>query len=91
MLFRSEEIGAAYCWGPNTDGEVGSEPVGSTVRYNLPTPVSGGLRFMTLAAGQSTYCGITISETIACWGRGTSGELGSGHEDSSTPVPVPGL
>jgi alpha-tubulin suppressor-like RCC1 family protein len=86
-----EKNGAAYCWGPNTDGEVGTEPVGSTVRYDLPTPVSGGLRFTTLAAGQSSYCGITTSETSACWGRGASGELGSGHEDSSTPVVVPGL
>ena len=86
-----EENGAAYCWGPNTDGEVGTEPVGSTIRYDLPTPVSGGLRFTSLAAGQSSYCGVTTSETIACWGRGTSGELGSGHEDSSTPVPVPRL
>lgn len=86
-----EEGGAAYCWGPNTDGEVGTEPVGSTVRYDLPTPVSGGLRFTKLAAGQNAYCGITTSETIACWGRGTSGELGSGHSDSSQPITVPGL
>ena len=85
-----EENGAAYCWGPNSDGEVGTEPVGSTVRYDLPTPVSGGLRFTRLAAGQSTYCGITTSETIACWGRGASGELGSGHSDSARPITIPG-
>lgn len=86
-----EENGVAYCWGPNSDGEVGTEPVGSTVRYDLPTPVSGGLRFTNLAAGQSSYCGITTSATIACWGRGTSGELGTGHEDSARPITVPGL
>jgi len=86
-----EESGAAYCWGPNSDGEIGTEPVGSTVRYDLPTPVSGGLRFTMLAAGQSSYCGITTSETIACWGQGTSGQLGSGHVDSSRPVQVPGI
>ena len=86
-----EENGDAYCWGPNSNGEVGTEPSGSTVRYNLPTAVSGGLRFTALAAGQSSYCGITTSEAIACWGQGTSGQLGSGHQDSSIPVSVPGL
>jgi alpha-tubulin suppressor-like RCC1 family protein len=86
-----DESGAAYCWGPNSDGEVGTEPVGSTIRYNLPTPVSGGLRFTVLAPGQSTYCGITSTDSVVCWGRGASGELGSGHEDSSTPVAVSGL
>src|SRR6185295_4546905 len=81
--------GVAYCWGPNTNGAVGTEPTGSTVRFDLPTPVSGGLHFSSLAPGQSTYCGITTAETLACWGRGTSGELGTGHEDSSQPVSVP--
>lgn len=83
--------GTAYCWGPNSHGEIGTEPVGSTVRYNLPTPVSGGLRFRALAAGSSTFCGITTSDGVACWGRGTSGELGSGEEDSTQPLAVPGL
>lgn len=83
--------GSAYCWGPNSDGEVGTEPIGSTVRFDLPTAVSGGLHFTALAPGHSTYCGITTSDGIACWGRGTSGELGSGHEDSTWPVPVSGM
>jgi alpha-tubulin suppressor-like RCC1 family protein len=86
-----EENGVAYCWGPNSNGEIGTEPSGSTVRYNLPTAVSGGLRFTALAAGQSSYCGMTTSEAVACWGRGTSGQLGSGHQDSSMPLVVPGL
>jgi alpha-tubulin suppressor-like RCC1 family protein len=86
-----DQGGVAYCWGPNSDGAVGTEPTGSTIRFNLPTPVSGGLRFTTLAPGQGTYCGITTAETIACWGRGTSGELGVGHQDSSQPVTVPAL
>jgi alpha-tubulin suppressor-like RCC1 family protein len=81
--------GVAYCWGPNSNGAVGTEPTGSTVRFDLPTPVSGGLHFVSLAPGQSTYCGITTAEMIACWGRGTSGELGTGHQDSSQPVSLP--
>ncbi len=83
--------GAAYCWGPNSSGAVGTEPVGSTVRFDLPTPVSGGHRFTSLVAGQQTYCGRTMADDIVCWGRGRSGELGAGHEDSSAPVSVPNL
>ncbi|HET9466234.1 MAG TPA: hypothetical protein VFO71_11930 [Gemmatimonadales bacterium] len=79
--------GSAYCWGPNSYGEIGTEPIGSTVRFDLPTAVSGGLRFTALAPGRSTYCGITTSETIVCWGRAISGDL----PDNAQPVTVPGL
>jgi alpha-tubulin suppressor-like RCC1 family protein len=81
--------GAAYCWGPNPNGEIGMEPVGSLQRFDQPVPVSGGLRFQTLEAGTSTYCGITEEQTVFCWGRGEFGELGSGHQNSATPVAVP--
>lgn len=86
-----DQNGVAYCWGANSNGAVGREPVGSTIRFDLPSLVSGGLRFTHLAPGTGTYCGATTSEDIMCWGRGSSGELSIGHEDSATPVSVPGL
>jgi alpha-tubulin suppressor-like RCC1 family protein len=83
--------GAAYCWGPNGNGEVGREPVGSTVRFDQPVEASGGLRFSSLAGGSGSYCGITTEGSTVCWGRGTEGQLGSGTQDRSSPVVVPGL
>jgi alpha-tubulin suppressor-like RCC1 family protein len=79
---------AAYCWGPNPDGEIGTEPVGGLQRFDQPVAVSGGLRFQTLEAGSSTYCGITQDDRVFCWGRGESGELGAGHSNSAAPVAV---
>jgi hypothetical protein len=33
--------------------------------------------------------GATADETTVCWGRGISGELGSGSDNSTAPVPLP--
>jgi alpha-tubulin suppressor-like RCC1 family protein len=83
-----DTAGAAYCWGANANGEIGTEPVGSLARFDEPVAVSGGLRFELLAPGGSTYCGITAEEAVYCWGRGENGELGAGHSNSSSPVVV---
>jgi alpha-tubulin suppressor-like RCC1 family protein len=83
--------GAAYCWGPNSNGEIGREPVGTSVRFDEPAAVSGGLRFTEVTGGSGSYCGITTTGATVCWGRGTEGQLGSGTEDSASPVVVPGL
>ncbi len=80
--------GVAYCWGPNVSGEIGTTPVGSLQRFDQPVAVSGGLRFQTLAPGNSTYCGIIDDGGTVCWGRGEFGEFGAGHDNSTSPVAV---
>ncbi|MBA3659830.1 MAG: hypothetical protein H0W67_09555 [Gemmatimonadales bacterium] len=72
-------------------GEVGVEPAGSTVHYDEPVAVSRGHRFAALTGGAGSYCGITTAEETVCWGRGSSGELGSGHEDRTAVTAVPGF
>jgi alpha-tubulin suppressor-like RCC1 family protein len=84
-----DKEGTAYCWGANLNGEVGREPVGSLQRFDQPVAVSGGLRFEILRPGYGTYCGITAVGKTVCWGRGEYGELGRGHTNSTSPVPVP--
>jgi len=53
-------------------------------------PVSGGLTFMAVTAGWSSFtCGVTTAHAAYCWGAG--GYLGNGTNTSSTtPVSVSG-
>jgi hypothetical protein len=85
--------GAAYCWG--NDAREGTLGDNSTVNSVNPQPVSGGLKFSSLASG-ATYgyvCGVTTNGTPYCWGNGTNGELGNGSPNGvidSTPQLVSG-
>lgn len=83
--------GVASCWGDNTYGQIGD---GTTVHAMLsgvlrPTPVSGGLKFRSIAAGQDFTCGVTLEHQLYCWGANDRGQLGNGSTVSSlVPVPV---
>lgn len=77
---------AAYCWGPNTAGEVGD---GTTDTTPAPVAVAGGLRFATVSVGWSFTCGITTGGLAYCWGAIPSGDF-TVRRVSPTPVPVPG-
>lgn len=85
--------GMRWCWGPNGSGEVGREPVGTSVRFDQPAAATGGMRFTTIEPGASSYCGQLEDGRTACWGSGEFGELGSGTSNSVTPVLVslPGM
>ena len=80
--------GAAFCWGGNSNGELGN---GTTNDSPQPSPVHGGLLFVTVSAGFSHSCGVTASAAAYCWGDNEEGELGSGSDDGSrVPIPVSG-
>ena len=81
--------GAASCWGDNSKGQVGSDPIGSLIL--IPVAVSGGRTFSALAAGWTHNCGLTSAGAAYCWGDNSTGQLGNGStSNSSTPVPVSG-
>jgi alpha-tubulin suppressor-like RCC1 family protein len=81
--------GAAYCWGYNSNGQLGLPAVAYTA---TPVPVSGGLTFTAISAGANGQtCGIVTSGAAYCWGSNANGELGNGTTaSSSAPVPVSG-
>ena len=81
-----EKDGRIFCWGANSTGSVGVDPVGSTVLFDSPQEISGNLRFTSLSGGGGTFCGVTTSGSLACWGRGSEGQLLNGTQDSATPV-----
>jgi alpha-tubulin suppressor-like RCC1 family protein len=84
--------GRGFCWGWNSDGEVGD---GNTIPSNsgqlTPAAIAGGLRFQQLSAGFSSTCGVTTDHLAYCWGRNDRGELGDGTTTQHlTPVAVVG-
>ncbi len=80
--------GAAYCWGYNEVGALGSGDFENSWR---PAPVSGGLTFVTVKAGTNHTCGVITTGAAYCWGWNYFGQLGNGSQSSSSvPVPVSG-
>src|SRR5690349_3765917 len=80
--------GAAYCWGYNSDGQLGD---GTTTSRPTPMLVAGGVTFTTVTAGGSHTCGVTAAGAAHCWGDNPDGQLGDGTmTDRSSPVLVSG-
>jgi alpha-tubulin suppressor-like RCC1 family protein len=85
--------GAAYCWGANGMGQLGT---GSTASVSAPTEVRGAPPFSTLTAGDRHTCGLTADGLAWCWGANDAGQLGSaamvetcsGEPCSTTPLAV---
>jgi alpha-tubulin suppressor-like RCC1 family protein len=83
--------GAAYCWGDNEQGQLGTGSA-DLDPHALPTAVSGGLAFLSVTAGLGSHtCGLLDSGAAYCWGENTFGALGDGSTTPhATPVPVTG-
>ncbi|MBW3629679.1 MAG: hypothetical protein KY464_10320, partial [Gemmatimonadetes bacterium] len=76
--------GAAYCWGKNEAGLLGTTSVtqscGGVDRdftcSATPVAVSGGLTFTSLSVGSSHTCGVARDAQAYCWGLNSWGKLG---------------
>jgi len=80
--------GAAYCWGRNTEGELGD---GTVIDRATPVAVVGGLPFANVTTGYAQSCGVTFGGVAYCWGNNYYGQLGNGSfVSSSIPVRVAG-
>ncbi len=84
--------GKAYCWGSNSDGQLGDGTTDHTgAPKATPVAVSGTLNFTKIAAGYAHTCGLASSGHAYCWGDNSSGQIGDGSTtDRSEPVPVIG-
>jgi hypothetical protein len=74
--------GAAWCWGANQSGQLGS---GSRDGSNAPVRVAASLGFSAIAAGLTHTCAVAASGgAIHCWGANTVGQLGTGTTTSAS-------
>jgi hypothetical protein len=80
--------GAVYCWGFNSDGQLGD---GSETDSPAPVPVSSDAIFRAISAGSLYTCGVTNEGLGLCWGANDSGQLGGGLTNPGSSVPVPVL
>jgi alpha-tubulin suppressor-like RCC1 family protein len=84
-------VGAAYCWGINSSGQLGD---GTTTQGAVPTAVTmpTGVTFTSLGVGANHSCGLTAAGAYYCWGLNTQGQLGDGtttNRGAPTAVLVP--
>jgi hypothetical protein len=87
-----EATNNAYCWGQNSDGELGDN---SITNRNIPVAVStagivpSGKRITAISAGAYHTCAITDEATnnAYCWGQNSDGELGD-NSITNRNIPV---
>jgi hypothetical protein len=91
--------GAAYCWGQNPDGQLGltTETCANRPCLREAARVALSLRFETIGAGDTHYCGLTTTGELYCWGVSSLGQVGADVTDrcgtspcALTPVRVGG-
>jgi alpha-tubulin suppressor-like RCC1 family protein len=68
--------GAAYCWGDNSDGQIGTND-STTFSYDTAQAVFGlSSGVFSLGADGFGTCAISTGGAISCWGDDFDGELG---------------
>ena len=81
--------GGAYCWGENSNGQLGT---GNTTDRFTPSTVSGlSTGAASISVGGFHTCAVTTSGGAVCWGSNSQGRLGHSSSNTSTPSMVTGL
>ena len=78
--------GAAWCWGDNTNGQLGTTAPGGPSAF--PRPVVGGLAFISVSVGRAHSCGLLAGGQAYCWGDDGEGQLGRGVGSGTAATPV---
>jgi alpha-tubulin suppressor-like RCC1 family protein len=71
--------GKIYCWGYNSDGQLGNGTYGYYASTSWPTATSNiGVTYRQLTAGGYHACAVSSSNAAYCWGDAGYGQTGSG-------------
>lgn len=92
-----DEVGAAYCWGANTRGQLGQ---GDRTERHSPVRVRLPVAAHSITTDFGHVCAVLADASLYCWGRNQEGELGQDDRvppndddtarDALEPVQVPG-
>jgi alpha-tubulin suppressor-like RCC1 family protein len=79
--------GAAYCWGDDTDGELGDGTTSGTPQTTAVAVSLGampaGTTLAEVTVGDNFACALSVVGAAYCWGLGAGGQLGNGGTASS--------
>jgi alpha-tubulin suppressor-like RCC1 family protein len=86
----TETSSNAYCWGANSNGQLGN---GTTEDSLIPVAVSTeslpeGETLDQISSGAGFSCAVTLSGATYCWGDNTNNRLGVGTDANLSSVPV---
>lgn len=86
--------GRAFCWGSDSNGQLGENTDGDNL--DEPTPVQvdtsalgSTATFRSVAVGGSHTCGLASTGAAFCWGRDAAGQLGEDADADNADEPVP--
>jgi alpha-tubulin suppressor-like RCC1 family protein len=78
--------GGLWCWGNNSDGELGASPLGGSLP---PLRVGTDTDWERVIAGAASTCALKGGGHVWCWGKNGFGEVASGDfQLQTTPNPV---
>jgi hypothetical protein len=76
--------GAVFCWGYNTQGQVGNGATSTCVPSPVQVTLPSGIGSVTAVAAGFYHTCVAREGEVFCWGRNVSGQLGTGTA-STTP------
>ena len=75
-----------YCWGENTNGQLGIGTGNSTGTRSSPQRIGEFTDWNDISTGEQHSCAVSASGLLACWGYNAFGQLGTGNgNDMFTP------
>ena len=75
----------AFCWGDNTNGQIGN---GGTTDQSSPVQVSNVSGFAEIGLGDDIACAVTTANVPYCWGYGANGAIGNGSLTTMVKTPA---
>jgi alpha-tubulin suppressor-like RCC1 family protein len=76
--------GTVDCWGASD--RIGG---GGSGAKSTPTQTTGGVRFASLAASRTHFCGVASDQSIYCWGVNALVDTAGHTADASVPTRLP--